>query len=170
MLECNNDIRKNKSDNYVTFMEKIINPKKYYVKPNTGIPMPQSSNDVIITMQRHKEAPLYMQCKDIFLLQSVMFNKESGNYVDCKLKVVYVPPQVPLHVRQGSEEGSSPTALLNNISRPYNEQQDNSLETKALISKLTDKNRHNSMVECCPFLYLYKAIPCSKYFSLPDYI
>ncbi|WMV23159.1 hypothetical protein MTR67_016544 [Solanum verrucosum] len=89
--------------------------------------MPQSFNDVIITMQRHKEALLYMQCKDKFLLQSVvagpcttakyitpeMFNKESGNYVeDCKLKVVYVPPQVPLHVRQGSLEGSSPTALV----------------------------------------------------------
>lgn len=72
MLECNNDIRKNKSNNYVTFKEKTINPKKYYVKPNTGIFMPQSSNDVIITMQWHKEAPLYMQFKDKFLLQSVV--------------------------------------------------------------------------------------------------
>ncbi|KAG5608655.1 hypothetical protein H5410_019936 [Solanum commersonii] len=72
MLECNNDIRKNKSNNYVTFKEKTINPKKYYVKPNTRIFMPQSSNDVIITMS-------------------------------------------------------------------FNEQQDNSLETKALISKLTDE-------------------------------
>jgi len=72
MLECNNDIRKNKSDNYVTFKEKTINPKKYYVKPNTGIFMPQFSNDVIITMQRHKKAPLHMQCKNKFLLQSIV--------------------------------------------------------------------------------------------------
>ncbi|KAH0720156.1 hypothetical protein KY289_005461 [Solanum tuberosum] len=70
-----------------------------------------------------------------------MFNKEPGNYMeDCKLKVVYVPPQVQLHVKEGSEEGSSPRALvfkirtvniskLNNISRSYNEYKDNLLKT-----------------------------------------
>ncbi|KAK4723948.1 hypothetical protein R3W88_026727 [Solanum pinnatisectum] len=155
----------NKSDNYVAFKVKTTNPKKYCVRPNTGIVMPHSSSDVKVTMQAQKEAPPDMQCKDKFLLQSVvaspgaaakditpeMFNKESGNYVeDCKLKVVYVPPQLPSPVREGSDEGSSPRASLsengavntsefNNISRAYNEQQDNSSETKALISKLTEE-------------------------------
>ncbi|KAH0751804.1 hypothetical protein KY285_004952 [Solanum tuberosum] len=144
----------NKSDNYVAFKVKTTNPKKYCVRPNTGIVMPHSSSDVKVTMQAQKEAPPDMQCKDKFLLQSVvaspgaaakditpeMFNKESGNYVeDCKLKVVYVPPQLPSPVREGSEEGSSPrasvsengavnTSEFNNISRAYNEQQDNSSE------------------------------------------
>lgn len=31
---------------------------------------------------------------------------------DCKLKVVYVPPQLRLPVREGSEEGSSPRASV----------------------------------------------------------
>ncbi|KAM3287523.1 vesicle-associated protein 1-2 isoform X2 [Capsicum chacoense] len=153
----------NKSDDYVAFKVKTTNPKKYCVRPNTGIVMPHSASDVTVTMQAQKEAPPDMQCKDKFLLQSVvtspgatakditpeMFYKESGNYVeDCKLKVVYVPPQLPSPVREGSEEGSSPrasvsengvgkTSEFNNISRAYNEQQDSSSETKALISKLT---------------------------------
>ncbi|TMX00901.1 vesicle-associated protein 1-2-like [Solanum pennellii] len=161
----------NKSDNYVAFKVKTTNPKKYCVRPNTGIVMPHSSSEVKVTMQAQKEAPPDMQCKDKFLLQSVvaspgaaakditpeMFNKESGNYVeDCKLKVVYVPPQLRLPVREGSEEGSSPrasvsengavnTSEFNNIARAYNEQQDSSLETKALISKLTEEK--NSVMQ-----------------------
>ncbi|KAF3631914.1 Vesicle-associated protein 1-4 [Capsicum annuum] len=144
----------NKSDDYVAFKVKTTNPKKYCVRPNTGIVMPHSASDVTVTMQAQKEAPPDMQCKDKFLLQSVvtspgatakditpeMFYKESGNYVeDCKLKVVYVPPQLPSPVREGSEEGSSPrasvsengvgkTSEFNNISRAYNEQQDSSSE------------------------------------------
>lgn len=155
----------NKSDNYVAFKVKTTNPKKYCVRPNTGIVMPHTASDVIVTMQAQKEVPPDMQCKDKFLLQSVvaspgatakeitpeMFNNESGNYVeDYKLKVVYVPPQLPSPVREGSEEGSSPrasvsengavnTSEFNNISRAHNEQQDSSSETKALISKLTEE-------------------------------
>ncbi|XP_059301651.1 vesicle-associated protein 1-2-like [Lycium ferocissimum] len=161
----------NKSDNYVAFKVKTTNPKKYCVRPNTGIVMPHSASEVIVTMQAQKEAPLDMQCKDKFLLQSVvarpgatakditpeMFNKESGHYVeDCKLKVVYVPPQVPSPVMEGSEEGSSPrasesengainTSEFNKIPRVYNEQQDSSSETKALISKLTEEK--NSVMQ-----------------------
>ncbi|XP_052169839.1 vesicle-associated protein 1-2-like [Diospyros lotus] len=118
----------NKTDNYVAFKVKTTNPKKYCVRPNTGIVMPHSACDVIVTMQAQKEAPPDMQCKDKFLLQSVvaspgatgkditpeMFNKESGNHVEeCKLRVAYVPPpQPPSPVREESEEGSSPRASI----------------------------------------------------------
>uniref|UniRef100_A0A2N9GGH4 MSP domain-containing protein n=1 Tax=Fagus sylvatica TaxID=28930 RepID=A0A2N9GGH4_FAGSY len=118
----------NKTDNYVVFKVKTTNPKKYCVRPNTGIVSPRSSCDVIVTMQAQKEAPTDMQCKDKFLLQSVktndgvsakditpeMFNKEAGHVVEeCKLRVVYVsPPQPPSPVREGSEEGSSPRGSL----------------------------------------------------------
>lgn len=162
----------NKSDNYVAFKVKTTNPKKYCVRPNTGIVIPHSTCDVIVTMQAQKEAPPDMQCKDKFLLQCAiaspgatakditpeMFNKESGNHVEeSKLKVVYVsPPQPPSPVQEGSEEGSSPRASVsengavnssdfNNVSRAFVDSQDNSSETKALISKLTEEK--NSAIQ-----------------------
>lgn len=154
----------NISDNHVAFKVKTTNPKKYCVRPNTGIVSPHSNCQVIVTMQAQKEAPTDMQCKDKFLLQSVvvtpgamakditpeMFLKDSENHVDeCKLRVVYTsPPQPPSPVREGSEEGSSPRASLSesgpmnssehsNVLRAQNESQEKSLEAKALISKLT---------------------------------
>ncbi|RRT54023.1 hypothetical protein B296_00031678 [Ensete ventricosum] len=51
---------------------KTTNPKKYCVRPNTGVVLPRSTCDVAVTMQAQKEAPPDMQCKDKFLLQSVI--------------------------------------------------------------------------------------------------
>lgn len=118
----------NRTDDYIAFKVKTTSPKKYCVRPNSGIVPPRSTSDVIVTMQAQREAPPDMQCKDKFLVQSVvvregtatkditgeMFNKESGNVVDeVKLKVLYVqPPQPPSPVREGSEEGSSPRPSL----------------------------------------------------------
>ncbi|KAK4389488.1 Vesicle-associated protein 1-1 [Sesamum angolense] len=116
----------NKTENYVAFKVKTTNPKKYCVRPNTGIVLPRSTCDIVVTMQAQKEAPADMQCKDKFLLQSVvasagatakditaeMFNKEQGQVEECKLKVVYVaPPQPPSPVAEGSEEGFSPRTI-----------------------------------------------------------
>ncbi|GMY39550.1 vesicle-associated protein 1-2, partial [Fagus crenata] len=138
---------------------KTTNPKKYCVRPNTGIVSPRSSCDVIVTMQAQKEVPPDMQCKDKFLLQSVvasagaaakditpeMFNKESGHHVEeSKLRVVYVaPPRPPSPVHEGSEEGSSPRASVSDngnlnasdftpVSKAFgerNDTQDNSSES-----------------------------------------
>ncbi|WZZ66533.1 hypothetical protein YC2023_077903 [Brassica napus] len=118
----------NKTDDYVAFKVKTTNPKKYCVRPNTGVVLPRSSSEVLVTMQAQKEAPADMQCKDKFLLQCVvaspgatakevtpeMFSKEAGHRVEeTKLRVVYVdPPQPPSPVREGSEEGSSPRASV----------------------------------------------------------
>ncbi|XP_065859296.1 vesicle-associated protein 1-2-like [Euphorbia lathyris] len=165
----------NKSDNYIAFKVKTTNPKKYCVRPNTGVVSPRSTCDVIVTMQAQKEAPSDLQCKDKFLLQSVvaspgatakdvnaeMFNKESGRVVDeCKLRVLYVaPPRQPSPVREESEEGSSPRASLSDngnltasertvVSKAYvdrHEPQDISFEEKTLISKLTEEK--NSAVQ-----------------------
>ncbi|XP_075488936.1 vesicle-associated protein 1-2-like isoform X1 [Primulina tabacum] len=151
----------NKSDEYVAFKVKTTNPKKYCVRPNTGVVIPRSSCDVIVTMQAQKEAPPDMQCRDKFLLQSVvvrpgiaskditpeMFNKDSGNNVDeCKLKVTYVPPpQPPSPVREGSEEGSSPRASVsdngtvnqtpefNIMSKPFSESRESIPEVISII-------------------------------------
>lgn len=156
----------NKTTDHVAFKVKTTNPKKYCVRPNTGVVSPHSTCEVVVTMQAQKEAPPDMQCKDKFLLQSVvtspgitpkditpeLFNKESGNHVEeCKLRVNYVaPPQPPSPVREGSEEGSSPRASIsdngtgnvsdsNAVSRAYAEPQENSSEARALISKLTEE-------------------------------
>ncbi|XP_022770246.1 vesicle-associated protein 1-2-like [Durio zibethinus] len=165
----------NKTDDYVGFKVKTTNPKKYCVRPNTGVVLPRSTCNVIVTMQAQKEAPLDMQCKDKFLLQTVvasagaapkditpeMFNKESGHHVEeCKLRVVYVaPPRPPSPVREGSEEGSSPRASFSDngslnaaeftsVSRPHverHEPQNNSYDARSLISKLTDEK--NSAIQ-----------------------
>ncbi|CAI9755349.1 unnamed protein product [Fraxinus pennsylvanica] len=112
-------------------MVKTTNPKKYCVRPNTGIVLPRSTCDITVTMQAQKEPPSDLQCKDKFLLQSVvaspgatpkditpeMFTKEEGRVVEeCKLRVLYVsPPRPPSPVAEGSDEGSSPktTAMEN---------------------------------------------------------
>ncbi|PSS04057.1 Vesicle-associated protein 1-2, N-terminally processed like [Actinidia chinensis var. chinensis] len=153
----------NKTESHIAFKVKTTNPKKYCVRPNTGIVLPRSTCDVIVTMQAQKEAPPDMQCKDKFLLQSVavspgatpkditseMFNKEAGHVVEeCKLKVIYVsPPQPPSPVAEGSEEGSSPKAsMLDNgnlntseVTRGFVESHDKSSEGQALVSKLTEE-------------------------------
>ncbi|KAK7265921.1 hypothetical protein RJT34_33546 [Clitoria ternatea] len=162
----------NKTDTYVAFKVKTTNPKKYCVRPNTGIVLPRSTCDVMVTMQAQKEAPPDMQCKDKFLLQSVrtedgtsprditaeMFNKEAGHVVEeCKLKVVYVsPPQPPSPVPEGSEEGSSPRgsvsengnvngsdfAQVARVSTDRLEAHEKSAEARALISRLTEEKNN----------------------------
>ncbi|KAI5391516.1 vesicle-associated protein 1-2 [Lathyrus oleraceus] len=164
----------NKSDNYVAFKVKTTNPKKYCVRPNNGVVLPRSTCDVTVTMQGQKEAPPDMQCKDKFLLQSVvaspgattkditpeMFNKESGYEVDeRKLRVVYVaPPQPPSPVREGSDEDSSPRASVSEnghssavefqASKAFNErveQKDASFQARTLTAKVIEER--NSVVE-----------------------
>ncbi|XP_058209803.1 vesicle-associated protein 1-2 isoform X2 [Rhododendron vialii] len=148
----------NKTSNYVAFKVKTTNPKKYCVRPNTGIVLPQSTSDVIVTMQAQKEAPADMQCKDKFLLQSAvtspgattkditpeMFHKESGNTVEeCKLRVSYVaPPQPPSPVREGSDEGSSPRVSVSDNGTLNTAEY---TAAKAFISKLTQEK--NSAIQ-----------------------
>lgn len=111
----------NITSEYVAFKIKTTSPKKYCVRPNTGVVPPQSSAEIVVTMQAQKEVPPDMQCKDKFLIQSVlqpgggnakdvgqdMFNKESGREInEVKLRVVYVPPpEPPSPVAESSEEG-----------------------------------------------------------------
>ncbi|GMH22771.1 hypothetical protein Nepgr_024614 [Nepenthes gracilis] len=162
----------NKTDDFVAFKVKTTNPKKYCVRPNTGIVLPRSTSDITVTMQAQKEAPPDMQCKDKFLLQSAVasagatvkditadtFNKEAGHVVDeCKLRVVYVaPPQPPSPVPEGSEEGGSPRGSISDngnlsgsesvtVTRSFVESQEKSAEVKALVAKLTQEK--NSAIQ-----------------------
>lgn len=97
----------NKTDQYVAFKVKTTSPKKYCVRPNTGIVKPKSASDVTVTMQAQRVAPPDLVCKDKFLIQSMvvpfgtaeeditsdMFSKESGKHIeDKKLKVFFTSP------------------------------------------------------------------------------
>lgn len=102
----------NKSNHYVAFKVKTTSPKKYCVRPNTGIIEPKSTCNFLVTMQAQRVAPLDMTCKDKFLVQgtvvaegttedditSGLFARENGKYVEeSKLKVVLAsPPHSPV--------------------------------------------------------------------------
>lgn len=154
----------NKTDKYVAFKVKTTNPKKYSVRPNNGVVLPHSTCNVIVTMQAQKEAPLDLQCKDRFLIQSVvtkpgatprditpeMFNKDTDNHVEeRRLRVIYVsPPKPPSPVPEESEEGSSPRASDSEnghfntsevISRERGAVKDNSVEARTLFLKLSEE-------------------------------
>ncbi|XP_071702542.1 uncharacterized protein [Rutidosis leptorrhynchoides] len=97
----------NKTNQHVAFKVKTTNPKKYCVRPNTGVIDPKSTCDFTVTMQAQKAAPPDMICRDKFLVQSTVvpegtmeedvtshtFAKEDGKSVDEKrLKVILLPP------------------------------------------------------------------------------
>ncbi|XWS32359.1 hypothetical protein CRYUN_Cryun23aG0152700 [Craigia yunnanensis] len=154
----------NKTEKYVAFKVKTTNPKKYCVRPNSGIVLPGSSCNVTITMQAQKEAPPDMQCKDKFLIQAVvapdgatykditpeMFIKEDGRVMEeFKLRVIYIPANPPSPVPEGSEEGTPPRASVHengnqnssfeDVSRSLEETKEKSSEAWSVISKLTDE-------------------------------
>ncbi|XP_055831630.1 vesicle-associated protein 1-1-like isoform X2 [Solanum dulcamara] len=133
----------NNTDNHVAFKVKTTNPRKYTVRPNSGIVLPRSRSNVTD-----------MQCRDKFLVQSVitdpgstpkdinpdMFNKSGDNDVEeCKLKVIYVsPPRKPSPVPEESEEGTSPTASETDL-QEHSEPQDNSIKARDLILRLMEE-------------------------------
>ncbi|KAG0548959.1 hypothetical protein BDA96_01G212900 [Sorghum bicolor] len=106
----------NRTDRTVAFKVKTTNPRKYCVRPNNGVVPPRSSSTAVVTMQAQKVVPPDLQCKDKFLVQSVvvsdrlsakditsqMFVKGGGNVVEeVKLKVAYVmPPEPPSEIAE----------------------------------------------------------------------
>nr|AFK41603.1 unknown [Lotus japonicus] len=100
----------NNTQNYVAFKVKTTSPKKYFVRPNTGVVQPWDSCIIRVTLQAQREFPPDMQCKDKFLLQSTIvnpntdvddlppdtFSKDSGNSIEeLKLRVAYITPTSP---------------------------------------------------------------------------
>jgi hypothetical protein len=92
------------TEHHVAFKVKTTSPKKYFVRPNTGVIQPWDSYVVRVTLQGQREYSADMQCKDKFLLQSAIvaphidvdelpqdtFNKDNGKPVEeIKLRVVY---------------------------------------------------------------------------------
>ncbi|KAL6642853.1 hypothetical protein ACP70R_021034 [Stipagrostis hirtigluma subsp. patula] len=130
----------NRNDRTVAFKVKTTSPRKYCVRPNNGVVQPRSTCTVVVTMQAQTVVPPDLQCKDKFLVQSVvvsdglapkditsqMFMKEGGNVVEeVKLKVAYVmPPEPPSEIAEesnGSERILVPMQRIANNGRSTSE-------------------------------------------------
>ncbi|XP_057775603.1 vesicle-associated protein 2-1 isoform X2 [Salvia miltiorrhiza] len=107
----------NNTEHHVAFKVKTTSPKKYFVRPNTGVMQPWDSCLVRVTLHIQREYPPNMQCKDKFLVQSTIvppitnvdelpqdtFNKEVGDTLqECKLRVIYVREQDGLGRNSGA--------------------------------------------------------------------
>ncbi|XP_076907871.1 uncharacterized protein LOC143564497 [Bidens hawaiensis] len=92
-------------DQYVAYKVKTTSPKRFCVRPNSGIISPKSACDFTVTMQGLRSPPSEVDCKDKFLIQSTvvdagtkeeevtleLFAKGSGKYIEeKKLRVVLV--------------------------------------------------------------------------------
>jgi len=112
----------NKTDQCVAFKVKTTNPRKYAVRPASGVVPRRGSFGISITMQAPKEIPPDYHCKDKFLVQSIavdegtapkdivpdLFSKAPGKLVEeFKLRVIYVPANPPSPVPEEAEEEDS---------------------------------------------------------------
>ncbi|PRW50828.1 Vesicle-associated 1-2 [Chlorella sorokiniana] len=111
----------------VAFKVKTTSPKKYCVRPSSGIVEPGSSKEVQVIMQAQREYPPSLaDCKDKFLVQCVKLGSSDAKEVtpdmfdatkqrdirQTKLRVVLVgPPKPPSPVPEGVEEPVSPATL-----------------------------------------------------------
>ncbi|KDP39940.1 hypothetical protein JCGZ_03471 [Jatropha curcas] len=116
----------NNTEHHVAFKVKTTSPKKYFVRPNTGVVQPWDSCVIRVTLQAQHEYPPDMQCKDKFLLQSTTvpphtdvdelpaetFNKDNSGKIieECKLRVVYAAPS--------AQENSEDEALKSSSKNP----------------------------------------------------
>ncbi|KAA0049436.1 vesicle-associated protein 2-2-like isoform X1 [Cucumis melo var. makuwa] len=102
----------NKSEQHIAFKVKTTSPKKYCVRPNTGIIKPKDTCDFTVTMLAQRTAPPDMQCKDKFLVQgtvispgtseeditSDVFAKDSGKHIEEKKLKVFLVSATPTPV------------------------------------------------------------------------
>lgn len=116
----------NTTDKNVGFKVKTTSPKKYFVRPNTGVIQPWDSCTIRVTLQAQLEYPPDMQCRDKFLLQSTpvppnseelpelpqnTFSKEAGKQLEeCKLKVVYIARTDKGNSDDGLKQSADPSS------------------------------------------------------------
>lgn len=100
---------KNPTNEKQAFKVKTTSPKKYCVKPNTGIVEPGSSVKVTVVMQAHREMPAdFAACKDKFLIQATasgeatdmaeLFSRPDQKINETRLRVKYVTGNKPATV------------------------------------------------------------------------
>ena len=113
----------NPTGDRIAFKVKTTNPKKYCVRPSSGVVEPETTRDVQVIMQAQREYPANMaDCKDKFLVQwatmpphvqevtADIFDTTINRDVrQARLRVNLVgPPKPPSPVPEGTEEEASP--------------------------------------------------------------
>ena len=113
----------NPTGDRIAFKVKTTNPKKYCVRPSSGVVEPETTRDVQVIMQAQREYPTNMaDCKDKFLVQWSALPPhiqevtpdifDTSIYRDvrqARLRVNLVgPPKPPSPVPEGTEEEASP--------------------------------------------------------------
>ncbi len=107
----------------VAFKVKTTSPKKYCVRPSSGVVEPGATKDVQVIMQAQREyPPTLADCKDKFLVQTVkvspkvseitpeLFDGANSSIKQSKLRVILVgPPKPPSPVPEGVEEETAPS-------------------------------------------------------------
>uniref|UniRef100_A0A6N2MW32 MSP domain-containing protein n=2 Tax=Salix viminalis TaxID=40686 RepID=A0A6N2MW32_SALVM len=145
----------NNTEHHVAFKVKTTSPKKYFVRPNTGVIQPWDCCIIRVTLQAQREYPPDMQCKDKFLLQSTImpphadvdelppdtFNKDSYGKVihDMKLRVLYIPPSST----QGNSEdeglkGSTQIPDANSAVQSLKDERDAAIRQTQLLQQELD--------------------------------
>ena len=109
---------KNPTGDKMAFKVKTTSPKKYCVKPNTGIIEPGADIKVMVMMQAHREIPAdFNACKDEFLVQvtksgdskdvAELFSRSDAKIDETRLRVKYVA------IGKAAEEVTLPTPPAN---------------------------------------------------------
>jgi hypothetical protein len=111
----------NVTDERVAFKVKTTSPKKYCVRPSSGIIEPGSTKEVQVIMQPQREAPAaFGDCKDKFQVQCAKVDgaakevtaemfEASREVRQTKLRVALVAPaKPPSPVPEGSESEPTP--------------------------------------------------------------
>ncbi|KAL5725396.1 hypothetical protein ACHQM5_008544 [Ranunculus cassubicifolius] len=173
---CSLHLHNNTTDEYVAFKVKVTDPKRYCVRPNTGVIPHGVTIDVTITMQALKEAPADMQCKDKFLIQSFavargtivtseLFKKEARNKVEeSKFKVAFFIPEksIPEEVKIPPIEVNNPASKNINI-------QPAELKFPVQVNKQSSCSlqlKNNTTKDCIAFKV--KVTNPRKYWVLPN--
>lgn len=117
----------------IAFKVKTTSPKKYCVRPSSGIVEPGSTKDVQVIMQAQRDYPPSLEdVKDKFLVQYVVapsgtrdvgpdsFDPAKNKDIrQTKLRVLLVgPPKPPSPVPEGIEEEASPAKSAFNDAAP----------------------------------------------------
>ncbi|GMQ04688.1 hypothetical protein CsSME_00050026 [Camellia sinensis var. sinensis] len=151
----------NNTEHYVAFKVKTTSPKKYFVRPNTGVIQPWDSSVIRVTLQAQREYPPGMQCKDKFLLQSTIvapnsdvdelpqdtFNKDSGRTMEeRRLRVVYLSPDAAVGNSEDEASKSSKQSFDNSSAlQRLKEERDTAVrQTQQLHQELEMLKRRNS--------------------------
>ncbi|GMH29777.1 hypothetical protein Nepgr_031620 [Nepenthes gracilis] len=130
----------NNTEHHVAIKVKTTSPKKYFVRPNSGVIDPLGSCIIRVTLQLNRNFPPDMKSKDKFLLQSTVvspnikvddlrpdiFNKDSGRTIEeSKLKVVYMlPNSAKVNTDDETLKRSRQSPHNNQVLQPLKEERD----------------------------------------------